>query len=485
MIRRRISLGAFAAAAVLLVGACGGDDSGSDTTAAPATTAADTATTAAPATTAADTATTAAAATTAPAATTAAPTTTAEPSGWTVSTDDCADPDAVNAKIEGTIKIGSVMPLSNSPAAAAFAPVKAGLQAYIDYANQNQLVPGYQLELDVQDDQYNKDLTPGAVSGLIDGGVNLFTGIIGTPNNLAVRDTLNEECIPQLNNLTGAKEWGDDVDSYPWTTGGLIPYFVESQAYLNAIKAAYPDGAKVALFTVASDFGDQYLQAFKDGADAAGIEIVSEQTIDPTDTNPPDSQVGAIAGEKPDVIMAVPLGAQCGQFTKSVKAAEAQNADWTPDIYLTNTCASALILSLAGDSANGIYTSASAGILDVGNQAVIDANPAAKVYADFMTAGGYGDYTTAAAGWVIGEATVATLVQASGSADGLTRATIIDAARNFDFTPTLVRQGVTYTMNGTDDTYLVTDVQVIQYDATAKTFTDVGSLLTDLSTDPG
>ena len=27
--------------------------------------------------------------------------------------------------------------------------------------------------------------------------------IIGTPNNLAVRDTLNEECIPQLLALTG------------------------------------------------------------------------------------------------------------------------------------------------------------------------------------------------------------------------------------------------------------------------------------------
>ena len=483
MIRRRSSWIAFAAAAALLVGACGGDDSGDDgdtTTAAPATTTADT--TAAPETTAGE-ATTAPASTETADTTEAPATTVAEPSGWTVSTDHCADPDEANAPIEGTVKLGSVMPLSGGAAAAAFAPVKQGLDAYIAYANQNQLLPGYTIELSVQDDQYNKDLTPGAVSGLIDSGVHAFAGIIGTPNNLAVRDTLNEECIPQLNNLTGAREWGDDIDSYPWTTGGLIPYFVESKAYLNQMQEDHPDGAKVALFTVASDFGDQYLEAFKDGAADAGLEIVSEQTIEPTDSNPPTSQVGAIAAEQPDIIMAVPLGAQCGQFTTEVVNAKAQNPGWEPQVYLTNTCASSLILALAGDSANGIFTSASAGILDVGNPAVVDANPAAKTYADFMTAGNYGDYTTAAAGWVIGEATVQILKQAAESEAGLTRASIIEAARNLNFSPELVRDGVTYTMNGDEDTYMVTDVQVVQYDATAKIFNNIGTLHTDISTD--
>jgi branched-chain amino acid transport system substrate-binding protein len=482
MTRRRSSWLAFAASAALLVGACGGDDDGDDgddtTVPAAATTTAET--TAAPATTAGGETTTAPG-TTEPAETTEAPeTTVAEPSGWTISTDDCADPDEATAPIEGTIKLGSVMPLSGGAAAAAFAPVKQGLDAYIAYANQNQLLPGYTIELTVQDDQYNKDLTPGAVSGLIDSGVHAFTGIIGTPNNLAVRDTLNEECIPQLNNLTGAREWGDDIESYPWTTGGLIPYFVESEAYLNQMQEDHPDGATVAIFTVASDFGDQYLEAFKDGVEDAGLEIVSEQTIDPTDTNPPTSQVGAIAAEQPDIIMAVPLGAQCGQFTTEVVNAKAQNPGWEPQVYLTNTCASSLILALAGESANGIFTSASGGILDVGNPAVVDANPAAKTYADFMTAGNYGDYTTAAAGWVIGEATLQILRQAAESEAGLTRASIIEAARSLNFSPELVREGVTYTLNGEDDTYMVTDVQVVQYDAVAKIFNDIGVLHTDL-----
>lgn len=485
MIRRRTTLVAVAAAAALLIGACGGDDDGGDATSAAPTSASDT--TAAPDTTTGDTEpadtepTDTTTGDTEPADTTDAPdTTVAQSSGWTVDTDVCADPDAATAPIEGEIRIGSVMPLSNSPAAAAFAPVKEGLDAYIAYANENQLVPGYTLVLDVQDDQYNADLTPGVVSGLLDRDVHLFTGIIGTPNNLAVRDTLNAECVPQLNNLTGAKEWGDDVEEYPWTTGGLIPYFIESQAYLNQMAEDHPDGARVALFTVASDFGEQYLDAFKDGVDDAGLEIVAEQTIEAADSNPPTAQVSAIAGQQPDVIMAVPLGAQCGQFTQEVEKAKAQNPGWEPQIYLTNTCASSLILALAGESANGIFTSASGGVLDVGNQAVIDANPAAKTYADFMTAGGYGDYTTAAAGWVIGEVTVQTLKQALESDNGLTRASIMEAARNLSFSPELVREGVTYTLNGEEDTYMATDVQVVQYDATAKIFNDIGTLHTDL-----
>ena len=41
------------------------------------------------------------------------------------------------------MKIGTTLPLSGGAAAAAFAPVAEGLQNYIEYANENELVPGY------------------------------------------------------------------------------------------------------------------------------------------------------------------------------------------------------------------------------------------------------------------------------------------------------------------------------------------------------
>ena len=120
--------------------------------------------------------------------------------------------------------------------------------------------------------------------------------MIGTANNQAVRDLLNEECYPQLFANTGAPIWGD-VENYPWTIGGLPPYNTETAIYVEDIAAEFPDGATAAVFHVNSEFGDAYQAAFAELAADAGIEIVDEQTIENADSNPPTSQVNAIAAE--------------------------------------------------------------------------------------------------------------------------------------------------------------------------------------------
>ncbi len=120
---------------------------------------------------------------------------------------------------------------------------------------------------------------------------------------------------------------------------------METKIYVDAMKAQFPQGAKVALYYVNNEFGQAYVDAFKDLAADAGLEIVDEQTIEAGDSNPPTAQVTSIASKKPDVIMAVPLGAQCPVFLKEVTNAKAANAGWAPAIFQTNTCASKLFLS--------------------------------------------------------------------------------------------------------------------------------------------
>jgi ABC-type branched-subunit amino acid transport system substrate-binding protein len=465
--RRRGRLVAVAAIGALVVAACGSDNNSSGTTEAA------TATTGATATTAASTETTTGDTGTE---TTTAGTDAGSGAAWTVPTDNCSDPAAANAPIEGPISIGSVMPLSGGIAAIAFAPVADGFKAYIDYANANKIIPDHTLKVTIGDDQYNKDLTPGEVNKLLDAKVNLFSGIIGTPDNLAVRDTLNEECVPQLLALSGSPEWGKVAD-FPWTTGALIPYDKESKAYATQMKQQFPDGANVALFSVNSEFGQVYVDAFKELASQGGINIVEEQTIEATDESPPAAQVNAIAAKKPDAIMAAPLGAGCPTFLKAVADAKAANPGWNPIVYLTNTCASPLILGAAGPAANGLYTSAN--LKDIGNPTV-QADPKVKPYVDFMTSKGKKDIiTTAAAGWTTAEVTVAILKQAAASPDGLTRASIMNAARNFEYTPQLARDGVVDKMSGEDDPFLAESMQIVQYDATSKTFKDIGPLITD------
>ncbi len=60
--------------------------------------------------------------------------------------------------------------------------------------------------------------------------------------------------------------------NYPWTTGGLIPYDKESKAYATQMKQQFPSGANVALFSVNSEFGQVYVDAFKEIAGEGGID---------------------------------------------------------------------------------------------------------------------------------------------------------------------------------------------------------------------
>jgi branched-chain amino acid transport system substrate-binding protein len=392
--------------------------------------------------------------------------------GWAVDTENCSDPDRANAPIEGTIRIGSAMPLSGGAAAAAFEPAARGLEAYINYANENDLVPGYELELTVGDDQYDPALAPGVVNGLIDDGVHVFAGVIGTQNNLAVRDTLNEECIPQLSVLAGDPRFGEVAD-YPWTTGLLTSYEYEYGAYAQDIAANFPDST-VGLYYVNSEFGNISMDNFKAAAEEAGLEIVAEETIELGDEAPPQAQVSSLADTAPDVLVTVPLGAQCISFLNELANAKAAN-DWDPVVYMTNTCAaSALILGAAGPNADGIYTSAAMGLVDVANPEVAATEPVVAYLAE-MEAQGLSDIvTTGGAGWNAGEVTVAVLIEAAASPDGLTQASIINAARNLRFHPTLLREGMNYTMNGEEDAYYSQDVQISQYSVADGFYTDIG-----------
>ena len=469
MRRKSARLLAVLTAGTMLIAACGGDDDKTESTTA-ATTGETTAATTEETTAATEETT----------AETMVETTEPAAAGWAVNTDDCIDPAAAEEIIEGTIKIGSVMPLTgDSSADEAFAPVKDGWLAYMDYANEQGLLGDVTIEASVEDDQYSKDLTPGAVSTAIDSGAQVFSAIIGTPQNLAVRDTLNEECIPQLNNMTGSPDWGQVAD-YPWTSGQLVPYGTESKVYAKQIAELYPDGAKVALFYVNSEFGQVYADAFKEMAAEYGLEIVDEQTLEATDTAPPTSQITSIADKAPDVIMAVPLGIGCVTFLGALAEKKAQNTGWTPATFITNTCASSLILSAAGAAADGIYTSNNLiDITDPANAAL----PNVVTYVDYMASIGKSDIaSTATAGWATAENTVAIIKQAMESPEGLSRASIINAARNFSYTPALGRPGVELKSMGEEDPFLAESLQVLQYDAEAKTFTNIGDLITEFET---
>jgi branched-chain amino acid transport system substrate-binding protein len=394
---------------------------------------------------------------------------------FVIDTEVCDDPEAATAQIEGPLKIGTSIPLSGGPAVL-FAPFGGGQQAYIDWYNEtNGGLNGEPIELVIKDDQYTADLTKANVDALVfDDEVTLLSGIIGSPNNLTVQPDLNAQCIPQLWGATGASDWGN-IDEYPWTSGLLVPYAIESRVWAEHVAAE--GGTTAALFYVNNEFGQAYADNFDELAGENGLDIVTEEVIDPADSGAPSSQMTNLVQANPDAILAVPLGAQCGAFMTELGNAKAANPDFNPQVYVTATCANPLFFDVLVDNggSDGVFTSSNAKFVNseeyADDEAVQTFLEAMATYAPETNAGDQ----SALAGWLSMELAVHAAEQALDAGD-FSRAGIMNAVRNIDYVPGLVIDGISGQMNA-EDAFYPEGTQLVQWDDTAKVFTAAGDVV--------
>ena len=383
---------------------------------------------------------------------------------WTVDTAACPDRGAADAEITTSITIGTAAPQSGGLVSAIYAPVLVGFQAGIDRANADAALGDIRIQLEVADDKGQPELTPVAVDGLLEAGAALISALPGSVNNLAVRAFLNDNCVPQVMSLSNSARLGDP-HNFPWTMGGLVTENVETTIYANTIHRALGDDATVALLVTNDDSGTSYAAAFTRAAEDIGIDVVLEQTVEPAVIDPPSAQMLTMAARAPQVIVASLSGAACATFLTELGKARAALPDWRPDVYLGSDCAETSVLRLAGSAADGVLSSSS----------LLSDDP--DFVALMRSAGLTNGFARAAQGWTAAEVTVAILAAAQRSPDGLSRASIIDAARNLSYRPSLARPGVEYTTNGLDDAYPVESLQIVRFDAATQAFVDVGSLI--------
>jgi hypothetical protein len=142
----------------------------------------------------------------------------------------------------------------------------------------------------------------------------------------------------------------------------------------------------------------------------------------------------------------------------------------------TATCANQVFFGAAGAGADGVLTSSN--LIDVSNPANAEI-PEVKTYVEaFKSVNPEGNPAgIAIAGWLAAEMTVQTLkVAAENCPDGITRACIINAARNIDYTASLFREGLSAVMNATDG-YVAEGTQIISWDAANQLFVDQGEVI--------
>lgn len=388
--------------------------------------------------------------------------------GGSLDTSNC--PDNGSTGVSGdTITIGSSYPQSGLYAP--FADVATGFKAYFDYVNREKggvTIAGkkYKVKVLDKDDQYDAAKTNTNVQSLVnDSKVFGVFSVIGTANNIAIRDFLNQQCVPDLYAGTGSPAWGNK--KYPWLIGStLAPYSDEVKGFVEYLKTNKPQ-AKVAILSATDDFGKAYEKTFKSLIKGTKITVVKEETYNPED-NKVDSQITSLASTKADALL---LGATLLACPASLKAAKASG--WNPITYVSGTCAAKVLIGIAGKDADGLISSTN--IKDPQNPK-FDSDPAMKLFTtEVKKYDSKADVKSGIVGygWTQG----ALLVETMSKAKAPTRAAVMESALNLKDVKGvgLLLDGVSLN-SGKNDKFIGEDFQVVQYDANKGYFNDVGPL---------
>ncbi|MCW2666203.1 MAG: hypothetical protein JWN57_1165 [Frankiales bacterium] len=340
--------------------------------------------------------------------------------------------------------------LPESGPVAALGNLDDGARAYYE---QMEPIDGRKVVLKSSDDAYDPARTLSNVREALD-TVKPFamTHMIGTPNNLAIRDTLQENCMPQLFNSTGFPAWGDPKN-YPWTIGGILAYNTEANLWCNYIADNLAKGgkAKVAGLFMDNDFGKSYQEGMQKCAEDGKIDLVKQVTHDPA---APDvtSQTTTLAAAGADVIVLGTTGAACPQSMAALAKAQATK-------ILSYTCQ--LIPSYFKP-----VDPAGAGVLVAvsGKDSSMVDDPevqkANKVLRDKGIDPQQGSYFT---GVTYAKTTEAFLRAAAAMEGGLNRVNLMRAVWNADVKNPLTLDGSTFKTDGVNDGYLPEAARFARY----------------------
>ncbi len=241
-----------------------------------------------------------------------------------------------------TILIGGTAPISGEASSAA--AVARGAEAYFKSIGR---VNGRTITYKYLDDGYDPARTVQDVRQLVqqDGVFALFN-TLGTNNNLAVRDFLNQSNVPQLFVASGANTWGADFKRFPWTVGFIPSYVLEGTVYGRYIVRSFPT-LKLGVLFQDDDYGRDMIKGLRKGLGANAKQIVSQVGYDPTAASVA-SQVAQLKASKANAFLIFAFGKFAVQASR-----EAALLGWKPKLVIVNAVASSANLMTLGDLAGG------------------------------------------------------------------------------------------------------------------------------------
>jgi branched-chain amino acid transport system substrate-binding protein len=278
-----------------------------------------------------------------------------------------------------TILVGGTTPLSGT--ASAYASVARGANAYFKFVNSRGGVNGRTITYKTVDDAYDPAKTVQATRQLVEQDkVFAIFNSLGTEQNVATRDYLNSERVPQLFVASGATTFGRDFKKYPWTIGFQPSYRAEGWIYGKYLARTKP-GAKIGVLVQNDDYGKDLMAGLKQGIARSKVKVVAAQ---PFEVTAPDvqSQISKLKSSGANVLalFATPRHAIQGYVF-------ANRLGWRPLIVNNAVSSASNIMTLAseGGSNKAVEGSISIVFLKDPTDAKWRNDAAVKLYRSIMT----------------------------------------------------------------------------------------------------
>ena len=354
------------------------------------------------------------------------------------------------------IKLGGSYPFSGP--ASAYRAIADGAKAQFEYVNSKGGVDGRKISFQTLDDAYEPPKAVANARRLVEQEqVFALFNTLGTPNNLAIWDYLNQQKVPQVYVATGASSWGADVASHPWTTGWQPNYVTEAQIYADYLKKN-KENAKVAVLYQNDGFGKDLLGGFEKGIEGSNVKVVAKESYEVTDPTI-TSQIRKLAGSGADTF----LNITTPKFS-ALAIATIAKSDWRPLHILNNVGASkTLVLKPVGfENAKGIISTTYFKDPDSPEWA---GDEAMKEYKDnvkkFEPRANPSDSFTAY-GWTA----AATMVKALDDMKEPTRQALMESIRSMDTEIPMLLPGIDVKMDGESDGFPIEAMQIMEFDGT-------------------
>jgi branched-chain amino acid transport system substrate-binding protein len=357
-----------------------------------------------------------------------------------------------------SIKLGTTFPLSGP--ASAYATIARAAQARFEFVNSKGGVNGRQIEFEILDDAYEPPRAVTNVRRLVtQEKVFAVFNPLGTPNNIAIREYLNQQEVPQVFVATGAPEFGDDVKEFPWTIGWQPTYRTEAEAMVDYLSNENPD-AKIGLLYQNDDFGKAFLDTIREEIQGTEIQLAAQESYEVTDPTVAP-QVRQLLGADPDTIIQATTPKPAAQAIGAIAQSGFKPETW----MISNVAASeSLVFKPVGvQAARGIL--APNYLKDPGG-AEFTNDPQTQEYRDGIkrfAPRADPEEPFNAYGWAVAGTMIAALEKAG---QDLSRESFMEAVRSLDVEQPLFIEGVRV-RTGPDDPFPIETVQIQQYNGNA------------------